>query len=194
MKRDLPTNRGEMRLYGPGGHRLYINESERKRFVAAADASPCRVRTLCLTLVFTGCRLSEALALSGGSFEADQSTVTVRSLKKRDRSVFREIPVPSSLCDLIVRCHRGASTEPLWPMCRITAWRQVKAIMAQAGIAGKQATPKGLRHGYGVHGCLSGVQLHMLQKWMGHANIATTAIYADAIGPEEHAIASRMWK
>lgn len=33
----------------------------------------------------------------------------------------------------------------------------------------------------------------MLQKWLGHAQLTTTATYADAIGPEERDIAARMW-
>jgi integrase/recombinase XerD len=33
----------------------------------------------------------------------------------------------------------------------------------------------------------------MIQKWLGHARIATTAIYTDAIGPEEQEIARTMW-
>jgi site-specific recombinase XerD len=33
----------------------------------------------------------------------------------------------------------------------------------------------------------------MVQKWLGHANLATTAIYANAIGPEEKQLAERMW-
>jgi len=65
--------------------------------------------------------------------------------------------------------------------------------MNEACIAGPQATPKGLRHGYGIHAVRSGVQLHMLQKWMGHASMSTTAIYAKAVGSEELEIADRMW-
>jgi integrase len=33
----------------------------------------------------------------------------------------------------------------------------------------------------------------MLQKWMGHASIKTTAIYANAVGEEEKALAQMMW-
>lgn len=44
-----------------------------------------------------------------------------------------------------------------------------------------------------VHVISSGVPLNMLQKWMGHADIATTVIYANALGPEEQPIAERMW-
>ncbi len=30
-------------------------------------------------------------------------------------------------------------------------------------------------------------------RWLGHASLRTTAIYADVAGPDERAIASRMW-
>ncbi len=65
--------------------------------------------------------------------------------------------------------------------------------MAAASVYHLPASPKGLRHGFGVHAVLSGVPLTMIQKWLGHANIATTAIYLDVLGPEERAIAERMW-
>ena len=52
---------------------------------------------------------------------------------------------------------------------------------------------KGLRHGYGVHAIGSGVPLNMLSKWMGHASLEVTAIYANALGEEQHNIAARMW-
>ena len=39
----------------------------------------------------------------------------------------------------------------------------------------------------------TGVPLNMVQKWLGHAQLSTTAIYADAVGAEEKSIASRMW-
>lgn len=32
----------------------------------------------------------------------------------------------------------------------------------------------------------------MLRQWMGHASIETTAIYANAVGAEQQAIAARM--
>jgi len=57
--------------------------------------------------------------------------------------------------------------------------RYVKAVMAAAGIAGLCASPKGLQHRFGVHAVRSGVPLNLLQRWLGHEDIATTAIYAD---------------
>lgn len=82
---------------------------------------------------------------------------------------------------------KGYADRPLWPVSRMTA------VMKAADIpAGPHRTPKGLRHGYGVHAIGAGVPLNMLSKWMGHATLEVTAIYADALGAEEQGTAARM--
>ena len=52
--------------------------------------------------------------------------------------------------------------------------------------------PKGLRHGFGVAAVSAGSPLNLVQKWLGHAQLTTTAIYADAVGEEEQSIAAQM--
>lgn len=66
--------------------------------------------------------------------------------------------------------------------------------MAAAAVAGPQASPKGLRHGFAVAALQSGVPINFVRKWLGHARLSTTEIYADAIGEEERAIAERHWR
>src|SRR5690606_4497837 len=63
-----------------------------------------------------------------------------------------------------------------------------------AGVKGGQATPKGLRHGFGVSAIQSKVPLNLVQRWLGHADIKTTAIYTSAMGEEERQIAAQMWQ
>jgi len=58
---------------------------------------------------------------------------------------------------------------------------------------GLHACPKCLRHGFGVAAISKGIALNIVQKWLGHSQLTTTAIYADAVGEEEQSIASRMW-
>jgi integrase/recombinase XerD len=65
--------------------------------------------------------------------------------------------------------------------------------MAVAGIIGTAAMPKALRHGFGVNAFQSNVPPHLVQRWLGHASLRTTAIYGDVIGPDERAFAARMW-
>jgi integrase/recombinase XerD len=37
------------------------------------------------------------------------------------------------------------------------------------GVKGPQATPKGLRHGFGVAAIQAGIPLNLLQRWLGRA-------------------------
>lgn len=81
----------------------------------------------------------------------------------------------------------------LWNMARNTAWRNACELMRTARIIGPYATPKGLRHGFRIKAINSGVPLNMHQKWLGHAQLSTTSIYADAHGTEAHQLAEGMW-
>lgn len=186
-------------LYTTAGKRKYLSPGERLRFIEAALACPRReVRTLCLTLAYTGSRISEALALTVGSIEADAGFIALRSLKQRSGAiVIREIPVPENLIDELVTTHGISTRRPsdrLWTFSRNRAWQLVKGLMAEAGISpGVHATPKGLRHGFGIHAIRSGAPLNFVQRWLGHARMETTSIYLQAIGAEEREIASRMW-
>jgi site-specific recombinase XerD len=85
-------------------------------------------------------------------------------------------------------------SEPGAFLSRMTGYRKVRKVMDDAVIRGGHASPKGLRHGFGVHAIQSGVPLTLVQRWLGHADIKTTAIYTNVMGPEERSIAARMWK
>ena len=154
-----------------------------------------------MLLTYTGYRLSEALALSSISVQPSAKILAVRSLKKRNKPVVREVPIPDVLVELLEHAselsptpqHQPGTVNAFCPWKRTWAWVRVKRVMAQANIVGMQASPKGLRHGFGVHAVQSGVPLNLVQKWLGHAQLSTTAIYAVAVGPEEYAIAQRMW-
>ena len=76
----------------------------------------------------------------------------------------------------------------------MTAYRKIKAVMETAGIGGIKATPKGLRHAFGIAANQKGIQLNMVQKWLGHTDIKTTAIYSEAVGLEERNVAQRLWE
>jgi len=186
-------------LYSACGQRKYLTSAERLRFISAAMRCPrLEVRTFCLVLAYTGCRISEALALTADSIETHEQFIAVRSLKKRSRKiVIRELPVPQVCIRLLRRVHGldgGVSGRRLWTWSRSRAWQLVKSIMSQASIVkGVHATPKGLRHGFGLHAIQCGVPLNLVQRWLGHARMETTSIYLQAIGAEERAIASRMW-
>jgi integrase len=105
------------------------------------------------------------------------------------------VPVPPALLEALEAVHNlGALGDVrLWDWSRTTGWRRVREVMSAAALQGLRATPKGVRHGFGIKAVTSEVPLNMAQKWLGHARLATTAIYTDALGPEEQRIAERMW-
>lgn len=184
-------------LYDQGGNRKYITASERRRFLDAARRQSPQIETFCHMLAHSGARISEVLAMRPGNVDVNAGLVVIESLKKRRRGVFRQVPMPGSLLRRIEAVHRFRYADPqqlLWPWGRTTAWKYVKMVMLEAGIPAFCASPKALRHAFGVVGVSeASVPLNMLQKWLGHARIETTAIYASAVGAEERSIARRMW-
>ncbi|MCP3476684.1 site-specific integrase [Bradyrhizobium sp. CCGUVB1N3] len=189
-------------LFGPGGSRKYLNVFELRRFVAAALRAPPKIRLFCLLLRWTGARISEVLALVPRSIDYEAGVVSIVTLKRRKPGIVRQVPIPPWLVTELTSVFKlkSAQRDPhlaarrLWRWSRTTAWRYVKAIMIQAGIVGMQAMPKGLRHGFGVGAIRAKVPLTLLQRWLGHASLRSTAVYLDVSGAEEQEIARRMWR
>lgn len=193
-----------MQLYDQQGQRLYLSETERADFLEAAKKAPREIRTFCFSLLYTGCRISEALALTPKLVDFADKALIFRTLKKRGKIVYRAVPIPEDALDTLDMVHglhealnankNTPLDKPLWPWSRMTGFRFIKSVMDKAGIPdGPQKCPKGLRHGFGVHAISKGVPLNMLSKWMGHSSLEMTAIYANALGEEQRGIAARMW-
>lgn len=190
-------------LYTSKQERKYINTFERQRFIEAAQKSDPLTKTLCLTLMYTGCRISEALASTGVSVQLETGVMSFFTLKQRRKQmVVREVPIPATLVTTIDEIHQLrqlqtdmdlASTTLLWPWSRTWAWMKIKAVMTEAGITGPQATCKGLRHGFCIHALLHKVPVTTVKKWAGHAHLSTTEIYTQLLGADERMIAKRMW-
>jgi integrase len=189
-------------LFDGTGNRKYLTIAERRAFIAAAPGLRPQVETLCLILAYTGARISEVLALTPSRIDCETCVVIVETLKRRQSGVFRAIPVPRSLIARLDAVHDTMAAQknpdrcdlPLWAFSRTTAWSYIKRALRRIGVAEARAMPKALRHGFAA-GCLEdGVPLNMVQKWMGHARITTTALYGNLVGKEERRVAGRMWK
>lgn len=206
----------EMRLFSPKGERLYLNKSERKRFMAEVRKDINRNSVVfCTLLNYTGARPAELRQLTVDRVDPDTNEILIRSVKKRKQDNqgriklphFRTIPIPELVMDNLsvafdIRARQlKGETSLLWPS-RLdtkkpidpkTVYEWVKVNMNAAGIKGAQATSKGLRHGFAINAVTNNVPLTKIQKWLGHTSLSTTRIYIDATGEEEHEMMRKMW-
>ncbi|WP_417681670.1 tyrosine-type recombinase/integrase [Roseibium sp.] len=195
-----------MSLYTITGERKYLTPTERKRFYPALSVleQPAE-RTFVEMIYWTGCRPCEALSMAALQVQLEDGFIVIRSAKKRGRLKgrhFRTVPVPRSFIARLDEAHGlrtlqnadDPETTLLWPFGRTKGWRLVRTVMEEAGISGVQGCARGLRHTMGVHAIITAVPETRLQSWLGHADLSTTAIYVNAIGPEDRAIARRMWQ
>jgi len=162
-------------------------------FVYAASKEREAVSTFCLILAFTGARISEVLALTASRIDAGDEAIIFETLKQREKNIFRAVPVPRTMIPLLTMYGVGKEGR-LWSWGRTTGWKVVKAVMRKAGIAESLCKPKALRHAFAIEAGQKSIPLNIVQRWLGHAHIETTAIYASAIGDEERNLARRAWR
>lgn len=183
-------------IFDTQGRRKYLTPNEREAFICASAHLDLHEEAFCLMLAFSGCRISEALALTPDRIDFEMRAVIIRCLKKRrEEPIYRAVPLPDwVLAKFKLQLREGAPGERLWPWSRGKGWLIVKRVMTKLQLSGAHACPKGLRHGFGVAAVESGIPLNLLQRWLGHEKLETTAIYVNAIGAEERNIAQRMWR
>jgi len=187
-------NRSQRSACDADGRRKYLSKSEGKNFLNEAVQLQKQRALFCLTLYYTGCRISEALNLEGRHLDATANTALIRSLKKRSKKEVRRVPIPEFLIEGLLAIAPNDEGCRIWQFSRSTAWRMIKRVMRQAGISGIHATAKGLRHGFGVRGALGQIPINLIQNWMGHADVTTTIIYLEVKGEEERELIGRTWK
>lgn len=178
-------------LHDRNGQRKYLTIVERNRFLEATKSMPIDRRLYCYVLACTGCRVSEALSLTKQNLDPSMNLIIFETLKQRKRGVYRAVPVPPRLIELLLDL---PANKKLFTFSRYTCWRFIKRSMYEAGIMGTgHAMPKAIRHSFGIGHAQTKTPPNMTQRWFGHAKIETTHIYMNASGEEERAFASSIW-
>ena len=183
-------------MFDLSGRRKYLNKAEQKAYFRVARKIKNKSeRAFCLMLYYTGCRISEALNLRPGSLDVSERSVVIETLKRRQKGVYRAVPISSDFVRLIWSVIQGVDASGrIWHFSRSTGYRLIKSCMKAARISGAMASPKGLRHGFAVSCIRESIPLTIVKKWLGHARLETTAIYLGVTGHEERALAKRLWK
>ena len=186
------------------GKRKYLTLDEQERFLHATSLlERPEVRTFCDTLAYTGCRISEALALTPERIDLSAKAVIFQTLKQRGKIRFRSVPIPAQHLEALLLVHNirkaqksksvATKTAKLWDFKRAMASRHVAAVMDAASIEGAHACPKGLRHGFGIRMAGKTRNPALVKKLMGHVSMENTAIYMDLVGEEARAEVIGAW-
>jgi len=144
---------------------------------------------VCLTTIYScGLRLTEGTHLQVPDIDSARGLIHVHGKGSKDRYV----PLPQRTLQLL-REHWKTHRNPVWifpsagnggtsmptaksPMskgCVQTAFREA---LKQSGIK-KRASVHTLRHSYATHLLEAGVNLRLIQIWLGHNTPTTTSVY-----------------
>ncbi|MCP9237896.1 site-specific integrase [Lewinella sp. JB7] len=187
------------------GERKYLDAREREAFKKAAAFAPPDARTVAMLIFYTGCRIGEALELTPDRLDYDHGRVILRTFKQhRGQKVkpdkFRYVELPETFMAGLesqykARSRRGTKTgsKPLWPFTIRTAQKYIKAIMTDAGIDGRRATARGLRHSMGVNLALHKTPIHLIADILGHESLSSTRIYMEILGDDRRDVIAAVW-
>ncbi len=169
---------------------------------AGDNADGVRLRGLIVVLWRAGLRISEALALAESDLDANRGAILVRHGKGgkaprgRDGPLGWEqlapwltlrstLPVGALFCIL-----RGPTRGRPWAPVGVRA--QLHDTAARAGVR-RRFAPHQLRHAHAVEMSRDGVSLLVIQRQLGHADLAITSVYLRGIDNTEivHAVHER---
>lgn len=186
LKRPWPT----LLFIRPGREKklpIVLSRDEVHRILANIQLLRYRV---CLSTIYScGLRLSEGIHLRVKDIDRDRGVIAVRNSKgNKDR----EVPLPQKTLHLLRKqwqSHRnkcllfpsatrgGANMSTAQdPFSNSSVRSALQSAVKSAGI-NKKATVHSLRHSWATHLLEAGVNLRLIQVWLGHKSPATTSIY-----------------
>jgi len=144
---------------------------------------------VCLTTIYScGLRLLEGVHLQVTDIDSERRMLPIRH-GKGDKDHY--VPLPEGT--LTLRQQWSTHCHPVWlfpappragvsmssatqPMDESSVQRAFKAALQESGVQ-KDASVHTLRHSYATHLLEAGVNLRLIQAYLGHSSPKTTAIY-----------------
>ena len=151
---------------------------------------------VCLTTIYScGLRLLEGVHLQVTDIDRDRRMLLIRQ-GKGDKD--RYVPLPEGALTML-RQHWSTHRHPVWlfpaptragipmssatqPMDESGVQRAFKAALQESGVH-KEASVHTLRHSYATHLLEAGVNLRLIQAYLGHSSPQTTALYTHLTRP-----------
>ena len=161
----------------PEGRMRWINEEEEQAMLAKfEEIGRDDVADFCKVLVDTGLRTGELFKLCGRDVDAEARVVYLWDTKNGKS---RSVPLTSRAMDAINRNHKQDSQLPLFSFTQDSfnhAWKTMKHMIGLGN--DKEFVPHCLRHTCASRLVQRGIDLRVIQEFLGHKSISTTIRYA----------------
>lgn len=165
---------------------VILSQDEVYRILACVEQAHHQI---CLKMIYVcGLRISEGVGLQVNHIDSARMQLHLRDSKGgKDRRV----PLPEQILKDLrhlwcthrnpvwifpKRDRRGAIPGAAGSMSTKSVSRAFKAALHQSGVT-KAATIHTLRHSWATHLLEAGVHLRLIQLWLGHSSLKTTAHY-----------------
>lgn len=163
----------------------FLSKEESERLLNSIKLE--KHKLICMLMLDAGLRVTECCTLRLGDFDFKNKLLKVRSLKKRDKKVFRLVPLSNRLYQLLASyLDKIKNYEPetaLFKGCngnefisRQAVWKALKKYQKNLGF--QPFSPHSLRHSFATHHLAKGTQLEEIKTMLGHKRFDTTLIYA----------------
>jgi len=166
-------------LKEPPGRLRYLRPKEVKKLL---DACRGYLRSIVITALNTGMRKGEILALCWKDVDLENRKVTVRKPKNNE---IRVIPINQTLYQELSNLSHGSDSEYIFSNGNGHRFGDIKKgfslALKRAGIGDFHFHD--LRHTFGSHLVMQGVDLKTVQQVMGHKDIKMTMRYSH-LSPE----------
>ena len=154
-----------------------------------------RFRTCLFAIYSMGLRLGEGIGLRVGDIDGKRRLVHIRDGKGRKD---RYVPLPCTTLNMLRQYWKTHENNHLvFPNMTggLKRIRNTRRTMDRGGVQGalkaalrdygvrKKVSVHSLRHSYATHLVEAGINLRLIQEYLGHASPATTAIYAHLSRP-----------
>jgi len=148
---------------------------------------------VCLTTIYScGLRLSEGTHLKVEDIDRDRGYISIRQSKGHMGNKDRNVPLPKKTIALL-RGQWLSHRNKVWifpsagrggknmscattPISNSSVQVAFRKALKTAGI-NKKATVHTLRHSWATHLLEAGINLRLIQAWLGHSTPATTSVY-----------------
>jgi integrase len=148
---------------------------------------------VCLTTIYScGLRLSEGTHLKVENIDSARGFIHVQKSKGHMGDKDRDVPLPQKTLELLReqwKSHRNKvwifpsaghggkdMSHATSPVSNSSVQKALRSALKSAGI-NKKATVHSLRHSWATHLLEAGINLRLIQAWLGHRSPATTSVY-----------------